>query len=210
MKELAAALAKVQAEIGSAAKSSTNPHFKSKYADLSEVWAAWQTVGPKNGLSITQTVKLLDGGAQALVTTLLHSSGESITSEMLLTPTKNDMQGIGSAMTYARRYSMAAMVGIVQDDDDGNAASAGTPSTNGNTRTAAPKAPDDPEAVKAREAFGRIKEAINLAKTPADIDTIIKVQSKTLAEIKAVSLTGYEQLMAFANERKENCERMAA
>lgn len=209
MKELAKALAKVQAEIGAAAKSSTNPHFKSKYADLSEVWAAWQSVGPKAGLSIAQTVKLLDGGAQALVTTLMHESGESITSEMLLTPTKPDMQGIGSAMTYARRYCMAAMVGIVQDDDDANAASA--PATNGNgQRTAAPKQSEDPAVSKAKESAERIKAAINGAKTTEEIERILATQAKTLEEIKTVSLTAYEFLMKFAAERQTNCERQAA
>lgn len=211
MKELAKALAKVQAEIGAAAKSSTNPHFKSKYADLSEVWGAWQVIGPKHGLSIVQAVKLLQDGQQALVTTLLHESGESVTSEMLLTPTKNDMQGIGSAITYARRYCMAALVGIVQDDDDGNAASEGAPRANSNgQRTAAPRQAEDPAVAKSRDDFMRIKEAINLSKTPEEIDRVIKAQGKTLESIKAVSQTGYEQLMAFAEERKTNVLQQAA
>lgn len=199
MKELAKALTAVQAKIGTAAKSSKNNHFQNKYADLSEVWAAWQAIGPANGLSITQTLKVGDG-RQLLVTTLLHTSGESITSEMLLTPTKNDMQGMGSAITYARRYSLAALVGIVQEDDDGNAAS--DIQTEKPTRTAAPKPAEDPAVVKSREAFARITEALNLSKTPTDIDTILKVQSSTLAEIKSVSQTGYEKLMDLATVRK--------
>jgi hypothetical protein len=210
MKELATALAKAQAKIGAAAKSSTNPHFKSKYADLSEVWDAWQKVGPECGLSLAQTLKFADGH-QFLVTTLLHTSGESMTSEMLLTPTKNDMQGMGSAITYARRYCMAAMVGIVQDDDDANAASSGerTPANNGH-RTAAPKQPEDPAVAKSREDFSRIMEALNLAKKPEEIDRVIAAQGKTLAEIKAVSQTGYEKLMAHAEDRKANMLQQAA
>lgn len=208
MKELATALAKAQAKIGAAAKSSTNPHFKSKYADLSEVWDAWQKVGPECGLSLAQTLRFADGN-QFLVTTLLHTSGESITSEMLLMPTKPDMQGMGSAITYARRYCMAAMVGIVQDDDDGNAASAGSPANNGH-RTAAPKPPEDQKTVAAREAFNRIKEAINLSKTPAEIDRIIAAQGKILAEIKETSNEGYEKLMAFAETRKTDMLQQAA
>ncbi len=202
MKELAKALAKVQAEIGAAAKSSTNPHFRSKYADLSEVWGAWQASGPKHGLSLLQTMKLLPDGQQALVTTLLHESGESVTGEMLLTPTKNDMQGMGSAITYARRYCMAAMVGIVQDDDDANAASAGAPANNGHARTAAPKQVESPEQAKAREAGNRIKEALNLSAKPEEIDNIIKVQGKTLESIKGVSQTAYEFIMKLAEDRK--------
>ena len=202
MKEIAAALARVQAEIGSASASSLNPDFESKYANLSEVWAVWQRVGPKNGLSLTQTVKILDRGQQALVTTLLHTSRENIISEMLLTTRRNDMQGIGSAITYARRYSMAAMVGIVQDDDDASAAVAGGASTL--------QASDSQKAMHAREAFARIKTAINFAKAPSDIDAVIASHNLILAEIKTVSASGYEQLMAFANERKENCRRMSA
>jgi hypothetical protein len=122
MKEFAKALAKVQTEIGTASKSSTNPHFKSRYADLAEVWATWQEVGPKHGFSVIQTTAIADG-VTCLQTTLLHESGDSMTGIYPLMPSKNDPQGMGSAMTYARRYTLAAMVGIVQDDDDGNAAS---------------------------------------------------------------------------------------
>lgn len=123
MKEFAKALAKLQAEIGAAHKSSTNPHYKSKYADLSEVWETWREVGPKHGFSLMQSTKTLDNGTPALVTILLHESGDMVTGEYPLIPSKQDPQGYGSAMTYARRYCLAAMVGIVQDDDDANAAS---------------------------------------------------------------------------------------
>lgn len=124
MSELAKALVKAQSEIGAAQKSSKNPHFNNKYADLSEVWSAWQDVGPKNGLAVVQVVRVREDGKQALITRMMHTSGESIESEILILPTKSDMQGIGSAITYCRRYALAAMAGIVQDDDDGNAASA--------------------------------------------------------------------------------------
>jgi hypothetical protein len=122
MKEFATALAKLQAEIGAAHKSSTNPHFKSKYADLSEVWETWREVGPKHGFSLLQSTRVLENGTPALITILLHESGQSVQGEYPLIPTKQDPQGYGSAMTYARRYCLAAMVGIVQEDDDGNAA----------------------------------------------------------------------------------------
>lgn len=122
MKEFAKALAKVQAEIGSASKSSTNPHFKSKYADLAEVWATWQVIGPKHGFALIQTTGIAEHGPY-LLTTLLHESGDKMEGTYPLKPSKEDPQGYGSALTYARRYTLAAMVGIVQDDDDGNAAS---------------------------------------------------------------------------------------
>lgn len=150
MKALAEALVAVQKEIGTAVKSSQNPHFKSRYADLAEVWSTWQEVGPKHGLALTQTTRVLDSGMTVLVTTLLHKSGECMTGEYPLIPTKNDPQGMGSAMTYARRYCLAAMVGIVQDDDDGEAAS--KPASN--DAKPAPKAQPKTEQVKEQAKNG--------------------------------------------------------
>jgi hypothetical protein len=116
------ALAKAQAKLTGAKKDSENPHFRSKYADLASVWEAWQKVGPEHGLSITQTVRLNEQGTVLLVTTLRHTSGECVGSEFPVLPTKADMQGYGSALTYARRYCLAAMVGVAPEDDDGEAA----------------------------------------------------------------------------------------
>ena len=124
MKELATAMAKAQAEIKAALKDSKNPHFKSSYADLTSVWDACRSALTKNGLSVIQ-IPNFDGDEVWLETMLLHSSGESITGRYPLRPQQQTPQGYGSALTYARRYSLAAMVGVVADeDDDGNAASA--------------------------------------------------------------------------------------
>lgn len=122
MKELAAALCKAQQQIEGAKKDSTNPHFKNKYADLGSVWEACKSALVANGLSVAQFGRLTEHGP-ALVTRLLHSSGEFIDGEIPLLNGKGDMQGLGSALTYARRYGLAAMVGVSPEDDDGNAAS---------------------------------------------------------------------------------------
>ena len=116
--ELAAALAKAQRTLKAAIKDSTNPHFRSRYADLASIWSAWQEAGPAHGLAITQTTAVRDGGI-VLITQMSHSSGQWIRGEYPLNPIKNDPQGLGSAMTYARRYSLAAMAGVCPDDDDG-------------------------------------------------------------------------------------------
>ena len=123
---LAAALSKAQGMIKGAAKDSENPHFKSRYADLASVWEACREALTKNDLAIAQPIS---GGPDTIniTTILLHKSGESIESMFTIRPTKPDAQGIGSAITYGRRYGLAAMVGVAPDDDDGNAASA--PST---------------------------------------------------------------------------------
>lgn len=120
--ELATALCKAQAAIGGAKKDSTNPFFKSNYADLQSVWDACREQLGKNGLAVVQTTELNESGV-TIVTTLTHSSGEWMRGKLNLHPTKNDPQGIGSAITYGRRYALAAIVGIYQTDDDGNAAS---------------------------------------------------------------------------------------
>lgn len=130
--ELAKALAKAQGAIEPATKSSENPHFRSKYADLSSVWAACRKPLTDNGLSVVQMpVDAPTPGCVALTTLLLHISGEYISSTVSAPLTKQDAQGIGSALTYLRRYALSAIIGVVaDDDDDGNAAS---PRQNGTT-----------------------------------------------------------------------------
>jgi hypothetical protein len=100
-----------------AVKDSANPFFKSKYADLASIWDACREPLSKNELAIIQ-IPQCDG----IETILAHSSGEWIKGFLKISPAKQDAQSIGSALTYARRYALAAMVGIAPEDDDGNAA----------------------------------------------------------------------------------------
>lgn len=115
--ELAAALARAQAAMKGALADSSNPHFKSRYADLESVRSACIPALTTNGLAVVQG--LSDGKC---ITRLVHSSGQWIETEVPLIIGKNDMQGVGSAITYARRYGLAAAVCLSQTDDDGNAA----------------------------------------------------------------------------------------
>lgn len=119
--ELAKALSIAQGEMDAAKKDSTNPFFKNKYADLSSVIEAIKEPLRKNGLSYTQYCEH-EGDQIFLTTELIHSSGQWILGKLKLILSKQDMQGLGGAITYARRYSLSAMVGITQDDDDGNTA----------------------------------------------------------------------------------------
>lgn len=123
IKELAAALAKAQAEIKGAAKTGENPHFRSRYADLASTWDACRDALTKHGLSIVQSPGGDDPEIVRMTTRLLHESGEWIEDTLAMRPVKSDPQGIGSATTYARRYALAAMAGVAPEDDDGNAAS---------------------------------------------------------------------------------------
>jgi hypothetical protein len=122
--ELAAALAKAQSQIEGAKKDKKNPHFKNDYADLSSVWDACREALTGNGLSVAQSAESSGDGGYGVTTMLLHISGQWLTGTLYLRPTKDDPQGAGSALTYARRYGLAAMVGVAPADDDGNAASA--------------------------------------------------------------------------------------
>lgn len=121
---LAAAMAKAQATIDGAKKDSANPHFKSKYADLASVWDACRAALTANGLSVVQAPGPCVDNRLEMTTMLLHSSGEWISETLTIPLAKVDAQGYGSATTYARRYALAAMVGVAPEDDDGNAASA--------------------------------------------------------------------------------------
>jgi hypothetical protein len=125
---LAAALAKAQGQMKGAIKDSANPFFKSKYADLASVVEAIRAAFSANGLSYIQTVEPSEKDEVRVETTLLHLSGEWISCGVLSLPvSKVDAQGYGSALTYARRYSLSAAVGVAPEDDDGNAASAAKP-----------------------------------------------------------------------------------
>lgn len=123
--KLAGALAKAQGLIRGAVKDSENPYFKSSYADLASVWEACRDALSKNDLAVIQTTEPDDKGI-VVVTTLAHSSGEWMRGKLRVIPAKNDAQAIGSVITYMRRYSLAAIVGIAQVDDDGNAATGKT------------------------------------------------------------------------------------
>jgi len=124
--ELAAALAKAQGAIQPAAKDRENPAFRSRYADLTSIWEACRGPLSDNGLSIVQFPVDAEPGRVALETTLLHASGQWLRERVSTRLTKDDPQGVGSALTYLKRYALAAVAGVVaDDDDDGNAASQG-------------------------------------------------------------------------------------
>ena len=125
--ELSEALAKAQAVMAGAKKDAANPFFKSKYADLASCWEACKGALTSNGIAVVQGNTPHEGGVQ-VQTRLTHKSGQWIEDDGLFVPaTKADAQGFGSALTYARRYSLCAMVGIAPEDDDGNAAAKTAP-----------------------------------------------------------------------------------
>jgi len=117
--KLAGALAKAQSELEGAKKESTNPFFKSSYADLHAVIKSAFPHLSKHGLSVSQGNEIVPG-AICVTTTLMHSSGQWLRSKVKLPLSKVDAQGVGAAITYGRRYGLSAIVGIAQYDDDAN------------------------------------------------------------------------------------------
>lgn len=188
---LSAALAAFQAEMGVVAKESYNPFFKSKYADISDVFQAALPLTSKHGLSVTQhpTGTRSD---PTLTTVLKHVSGEWEESDTPIFLSKNDSQQHGAAITYMRRFSFCSILGIVSDvDDDGNSSSTGAvvaPATTKATPATKPGKTTFADAAKAKKdtapvtATG-IEEAKLLATTKAEIWNL----AATLAPSKAAA-----------------------
>jgi hypothetical protein len=127
LKDLYAALVKAQGQIEGATKERRNDHFKTKYADLASVWDAIRLPLSTNGLCVIQLPETDADGKMVLRSILAHSGGATIETVYPLRPTQDTPQGLGSAITYARRYTLMAMVGVAPEDDDGNAASGHKP-----------------------------------------------------------------------------------
>jgi hypothetical protein len=120
IQKLAKALCEFQGRIGKIKKDSSNPFFKSKYASLSTILSTIQEPLTESGLSFVQ----FPAGQHGLTTLLMHESGEYLSESYVMTPVKNDPQGLGSSITYQRRYALGAVLGLnIDDDDDANAAS---------------------------------------------------------------------------------------
>jgi len=164
---LVKALAAFQAEVRDPVKDSTNPHFKSRYADLHAVLAAVRPVLAKHGLAVVQVVETTQGINPLLATILLHADGGSLTSRIPLTVNKPGPQEFGSVMSYLRRYSLMAMLGIAgaDDDDDGESA---TP----RGKTPVVQAKPQPEVVQ----FEMAEEA-----------TAAFAQARTMQELEAMA-----------------------
>ena len=123
MKQISESLLKAQREMGTAIKDSSNPFFKSKYADLNSIREACMPALNKYGIVVLQPTVHIDG-KNFVQTLLLHESGERIDCLTEIIYSKaNDAQSQGSGITYARRYGLQSLVNVGADDDDGNKAS---------------------------------------------------------------------------------------
>lgn len=183
LKELAGALAKAQLAMRAAGKDSLNPHFKSRYADLSNVWEACREPLAANNLSVIQMPCTTDDGSVALTTMLLHSSGEWVRSTITSRPANQMPQSIGSALTYLRRYALAAMVGVVASDEDDDGETATHPAAKAIQQSIPqPKAQPKPPATSQSTAA-----ATPLRSVPTPQQAAIEAQAPLREEVVAAA-----------------------
>lgn len=185
--ELFAALAAAQAEIGNAAKNASNPHFRSNYADLAEVLTTIRPCLAKHGLCLIQAPSFT-GSTVEVTSTIGHAAGGWIASTIGCVPAKTDAQGIGSAITYLRRYAAAAMAGIAQEDDDGQAAAHNTPPSPPPRKPPPQRKVTPPAGPTAAEMKAALREAYQRAGiATGDIAQAILIRAGFLAEGQRVS-----------------------
>jgi len=199
--EISAALAKVQGDIKAAQKDGANPHFKSRFASLNSHWDVCREVLSKNGLTVTQLPSLTEDGRNMLVTMLCHSSGQWFKSCMILKPVKDDPQGMGSCLTYARRYMLSAIVGTTSDDedDDGEGASG---RTNGKSKTAPTKSNEPMITPSEAHELMRLRLSLKEDQKTA-LDGWIK-KTYDVEELAFLPISAYEKVSLILNKKVNN------
>jgi hypothetical protein len=225
MKAIASALVKAQREFGPALKSSTNPHFRSKYADLSACIEAVITALNNNGIYLMQLTDEHDGGVK-VSTTFIHESGEQLSGGSLFMPaTKQDAQGFGSALSYARRYSLMAACSLATEDDDGNQATKTAPQAAPPKPTPKVSEAPPPKAVEGKDSQWRIKVttdpgtdwndwlsvvvegtvlALDMAQNKEDVMTVWRTNANIYKIIEQRDSVAYPELTATFKTYKES------
>ena len=213
MKQIATALVKAQKEFGPALKTSTNPHFRSKYADLAACVEAVIDALNNNGIYLMQMTHETPDGAMA-ETVFLHESGEMLSAGKLFFPaSKHDAQGYASSLSYVRRYSLMAACGIAPEDDDGNAA-VKTPPRGGVISASQQAKPEPKPEPKPQEPVKGMAEVVDFAmnmfiqflptaNTEAELNAFWKDNKEAVAKIKAHDESLYVDLLAKFKARKD-------
>jgi len=181
-KQIYAAFVKAQKGFAPALKTSTNPHFKSRYADLAACVEAVIDSLNENGIGLVQKTHEDDKGVK-VETVFVHESGECMSGGVLHVPAaKHDPQGFGSALSYARRYSLMAACGIAPEDDDGNEATKGVQKAAETAKEPTPK--DRADLLKKGVARGdAVNAAAAIAGWPPELqDAVWKFLDKETAE----------------------------
>tara|TARA_R110000751_G_scaffold65483_2_gene133975 strand:- start:16898 stop:17578 length:681 start_codon:yes stop_codon:yes gene_type:complete len=202
-KYIAQALAAAQMKMGKALKSASNPHFKKNYADLASVCDACMPALNEAGIAVIQPTTDDESG-RYVETILIHGeSGQELKCRVPLIVQKNDMQGYGSAVTYARRYGLMSMAGIAPEDDDGNAAANSAPVI----EKAKPAPQRDPEAladgmiaaINGADTEARLKGIWTGQKFKTDLDWLRGQSPEKAAHVEAAKDSRKESLKPQAN-----------
>jgi hypothetical protein len=182
MKEIASALVRAQKAFGPALKSSTNPHFRTRYADLSACIEAVIDGLNSNGIAMIQkTFEHTEG--VVVETVFVHESGEMLEGGRLFVPaSKVDAQGFGSALTYARRYSLMAACGISPEDDDGHAATKAPRQAAPAPKPASKPAAKAPESMEGRDGPWQLKVTADKDVSPSDWGLLVVDAAKIALE----------------------------
>ena len=192
---ITAALSKAQAEIENPSKDNLNPHFKSRYADLATVLEVCRGPLSKHGLSITQPL-FMEGEKLVLATILSHTSGQWIKSFIPLPVQKPGSQEIGSCITYMRRYSLASLVGIFQEDDDGEASEVVN------------RESDEDRSKLSMKQKNLLSDLINQLREPAHIEVICKKHK--LESIYDINRDKFNDLLEFLKTKIQEKRNAAA
>ena len=204
--EIAAALSVAQAEINPAEKNATNPHLKNKYANISAIYDAVREVLPRHGLCVVQTMLPTDGTRAHVRTTLAHKSGQWFASECVMPlDRQGGAQGMGSAITYARRYSLSAILGVVADeDDDGNGAQGRNNKAQIEKDRAAakdnnPNPPSDPQ----RKMFMSMMSKKHNGNRDAILDDLSKYFGRKIASSNELTKAEISEMIEVLNNGRE-------
>jgi predicted aconitase len=195
LNELFGALAKAQAEIKGAVKDSANPFFKSRYSDLTSVMEACKEALSKNELAVIQSHIVIDG-ANFLLTTLGHSSGQFIKSICPLIMAKNDAQSFGAATTYMRRFALAAIVGVCPEDDDGE-----------KERIAAEKQAKEPKPTP--EQVAELKEILKGCPMNFTSNVSVALSARKWKGIEDMDLVSFNVLLANAISKRDEYQELS-
>lgn len=192
--KLAAALSKFQSAVSPIPKSGKNPHFGNTFSTLEDIDSATREGLAQNGLSVSQLVSRVET-IPILVTILMHSSGQWISGEQILNPTKNDPQAMGSAISYAKRYGKLAILGLSSDeDDDGNKAS-------GRTTTQPAARPAEAAAPVTLKAAPKQPVTVPISDPGEFMITFGKYQNKKVKELTDDELNNYAVILQKMAER---------
>lgn len=192
--ELVAAIVKAQVKMVPASKDHVNPYFKSKYADLPSCWEAVACFRDE-GVAITQSPMEGPDGFILLDTQLSHISGQWMRSRLKIRVAKDDPQGYGSAITYARRYALGCMTGLVtEEDDDGNAASNPQPQAQRVMQNKA-KAQAAINEVRGEGVAAESSRSAPAASAPADTLTPSSPTEPHIDERKDVTISSWRDIM---------------